>query len=359
MSSRFSLHFADGACKSLPTFTRNSRLMLIAPHPDDEAIACGILLQRARRAGAAIRVVYATDGDNNPWPQRFLERKWYISAADRKRWGELRRQEALAALSVLDIDLSCAEFLALPDQGLTELLARDCRPTLARFEKVITDWAPTDLLIPSTADTHPDHNAVAVMLRLVLGNVSPSFAQMSVWSYAVHGASSRCFGRAAKRQQSESEAALKAAAIACHKTQLKLSRKRFLSYVDRPECFLRLDQTAALQTGSVRILARERHTLHLQLRRGLNLIGRSPPRLFIFGCDASGAAVCLTMRVPFGSTVAIPVIMFPSDHTIFVKLERRTVFFDEAGWLEVPAVSHPLGISAASRELEEALLAIH
>ena len=92
--------------------------MLIAPHPDDEALACSVILQQAVRAGAAIRVVYVTDGDNNPWPQRALERRWRLSASDRKRWGKLRRSEALAALRDLGIHPSDVQFLGLPDQGL-------------------------------------------------------------------------------------------------------------------------------------------------------------------------------------------------------------------------------------------------
>jgi LmbE family N-acetylglucosaminyl deacetylase len=32
--------------------------------PDDEALACSIILQHAVRAAAAIRVIYATDGDD-------------------------------------------------------------------------------------------------------------------------------------------------------------------------------------------------------------------------------------------------------------------------------------------------------
>ncbi|PYI83224.1 MAG: hypothetical protein DMF09_12355, partial [Verrucomicrobia bacterium] len=67
----------------VPAFSSSSRLILFAPHPDDESLACSILLQRAVRAGAAIRVVYATDGDDNPWPQRVLERKWRLDATDR------------------------------------------------------------------------------------------------------------------------------------------------------------------------------------------------------------------------------------------------------------------------------------
>src|ERR1700730_7004008 len=116
-----------------PEFVSTSRLMLVAPHPDDEALACSIILQRAVRAGAAVRVIYATDGDDNPWPQRVLERKWRLNAADRKRWGKLRCSEALAALRAVGVRASDARFLALPDQGLTNLLKCDCRSTLERF----------------------------------------------------------------------------------------------------------------------------------------------------------------------------------------------------------------------------------
>ncbi|PYK76748.1 MAG: hypothetical protein DME38_15975 [Verrucomicrobia bacterium] len=70
-----------------PTFHIRSRLMLIAPHPDDEALACSVILQKAVRAGAAIRIIYVTDGDDNPWPQRAVERRWRLSASDRERWG--------------------------------------------------------------------------------------------------------------------------------------------------------------------------------------------------------------------------------------------------------------------------------
>src|SRR5205814_4086603 len=176
-----------------PTFTPDSRLMLFAPHPDDEALVCSIILQHAVRADAPIRVVYATDGDDNPWPQRVLERKWRLNAADRKRWGKLRRAEALGALRILGVSASSVRFLALPDQGLTDLLKCDCRSALERFRTVIRNWSPTHLLVPSIADTHPDHSALAVMLRLVLAEFFSDRPQMSVWSYAVHGRSAAFF----------------------------------------------------------------------------------------------------------------------------------------------------------------------
>src|SRR2546430_3755034 len=116
-----------------PTFTSKSRLMLIAPHPDDEALACSVILQRAVRAGAAVHVLYATDGEDNPWPQRVVERRWRLKAADRKRWGKLRRVEALAALGTLGVRPADARFLGLPDQRLTDLLITYCRSVFEQF----------------------------------------------------------------------------------------------------------------------------------------------------------------------------------------------------------------------------------
>ena len=69
----------------------SDRVLVLAPHPDDESIACGGLLLAARAVGAARCVVVVTDGDNNPWPQRWIEKRWRIDARARARWGARRR----------------------------------------------------------------------------------------------------------------------------------------------------------------------------------------------------------------------------------------------------------------------------
>ena len=357
----------------VPAFTSGSRLLLFAPHPDDESLACSILLQRAVRAGATVRVVYVTDGDDNPWPQRVLERKWRLNANDRRRWGKLRRTEALAALRVLGVNSSAARFLALPDQKLTATLMCDCQSTLERFAEIIADWRPTDLLVPSISDTHPDHNALAVMLRLVL---SESFSdllatrQMAAWSYVVHGRSPAFFVRAETICQSHCETATKLRAIRCHKTQLKLSRKRFLAYAGRQEHLVKLgarDETIA--DGSIISAFRLPHSLRVELRLCPKAMRMAEPALFVLGRSEAGALRCATMRVParsssiemldsaslddlsqaeycgnaFAGQLTVPVSIFSSASAIFVKLERRSWFFDEAGWLEtLPAESRPI-----------------
>jgi len=357
----------------VPAFTSRSRLLLFAPHPDDESLACSIVLQRAVRAGAMVRVVYVTDGDDNPWPQRVLERKWRLSATDRRRWGRLRRTEALAALRVLGVNGSAARFLALPDQKLTAMLAGGGQCALERRAGIIADWGPTDLLLPSISDTHPDHSALAVMLRLAL---SESFSgtmatgQMAVWSYVVHGKSPAFFDCAEKICHSHSEAATKLRAIRCHKPHLKLSRKRFLAYASRPERLVKLGaRHKTVVDGSITSVFRLPHSLRVELRLSPKAMRISEPALFVFGRDQAGALRCVTLRVPARSSrikvldsasldsvaegqyrgnalaghLTIPVSIFSSASAIFVKLERRSWFFDEAGWLEIPpAESQPI-----------------
>lgn len=337
--------------------------MLIAPHPDDEALACSVILQRATRAGAAIRVVYATDGDDNPWPQRILERKWRLNEADRKRWGNLRRAEALAALRVLNVHASATRFLGLPDQGLTKLLITDCRTAVERLTTSITDWAPTHLLIPSAHDTHPDHNALAVMLRLLLAKLHSSAPAMSVWTYSVHGQSNAFFGRAQKLQQSDPETAIKEQAIRCHKTQLKLSRRRFLAYATRSEYFLQLGLgESSVADGPIRSISRQADVLGVRLALSTKLMRATYAALLILGHDVMERVRCVRMQVPgqdsavevldcqtrerlylaqyhgdaFKGHFSIPLDIFSPAHALFVKLERRSWFFDEAGWLETP-----------------------
>ena len=338
----------------------DSRLMLIAPHPDDEALACSIMLQRAVDAGASVRVVYATDGDDNPWPQRLLERKWFITSADRARWGKLRQSEALAALQVLGVKADQAVFLGLPDQGLTNLLRTDCRATVEQLAAIIRDWSPTHLLVPSVADTHPDHSALAVLLRLVL--TENSELQTTTFSYAVHGTSAAFLERAERFAPTNAETETKVRAILCHKTQIKLSRKRFLSYARRPERFVKFHEGERPRAdGAIREVVRHSNVLSLTLRLSPKLVRTTETTLFLLGHDSTGAPRCIKTRLPrrsceaemvncsadlrttgryrgnlFGGEFEIPVGLFSSPRPLFVKLERRSLFFDEAGWLEIP-----------------------
>ncbi len=205
--------------------SERDRVLVLAPHPDDESIACGGLLLAARDAGAPRRVVVVTDGDNNPWPQRWIEKRWRIDAAARARWGARRRAEVQAALDVLGVDVDERHFLGLPDSGLTALLMRDSRLE-AEIGAHIEQFQPTHIALPALEDGHPDHSAVHVATRLAVARVA---APVRLLCYAVHGV--KAGAGAAVVALSAAQQAAKREAILRHETQMRLSGGRFLRFV--------------------------------------------------------------------------------------------------------------------------------
>lgn len=225
----------------LPGFSAHDRVLVAAPHPDDEAIATGGVLQAARAAGAACRVIVVTDGDNNPWPQRWIEKRWHIGAADRARWGARRRSEALAALDVLGVDASDARCLGFPDLGLTDVLMSGGGLLETRLAAELREFRPTCLFLPALGDRHPDHSAVHVMLQLAWREAG--FDPPQTFAFGVHGTApgpDDVLLRLTPQQQ-----ASKRAAIERHETQMRLSRRRFVAYARSEERFRRVDALAS------------------------------------------------------------------------------------------------------------------
>lgn len=213
------------------TFPAASRLLVFAPHPDDETLATGELIQLALAAGAAVRVVFATDGDNNPWPQRWSERRWHIGAADRARWGSRRRSEALVALAELGVGAESARFLGWPDLGLTENLERD-DTAIDTLAAEIGSFQPTHVAMPSLHDRHPDHGALRVMVELA---IRKAHAQCVCLGYVVHGRTADSGDWLLPRDQERHRR--KREALLAHGSQISLSRRRLLRWASQPESF--------------------------------------------------------------------------------------------------------------------------
>lgn len=206
------------------------RTLIVAPHPDDDAIAAGGLIQRAVASGARVGVVFATDGDRNPWPQRFSERKLFIGAEDRASWGRMRRSEALEALARLGVTAEAAHFLGFPDQKISSFARAGRSEILDALHAVIDDFDPTLIVCPSSRDLHADHRALAWYVHRAAGQSRP------IVTYVIHGdpVEERMAVRLALTPR---EQLWKRQAIECHKSQLLLSRERFLSYARPVESF--------------------------------------------------------------------------------------------------------------------------
>ena len=120
------------------------RVLVLAPHPDDEALGCGGTLLLHRAQGDPVKAVFVTDGEAGD-PRGLYRGRDYRA---------LRRAEARRAAQVLGV--GALEFWGLPDGALAA--AAGLRPRLARL---LEEERPDIVYRPSPEDPHPDHRALA------------------------------------------------------------------------------------------------------------------------------------------------------------------------------------------------------
>jgi LmbE family N-acetylglucosaminyl deacetylase len=217
------------------SFSKSDKVLIVAPHPDDESLGTGGLLQRIFTQKIPVRILFATNGENNPWAHRYWERRWRLGPEERARWGQRRRAEALDAIGTLGGKPDCARFLNLPDWGITDLLMRGDPELSLLIDEEIQDWEPTMALIPTMVDAHRDHSALSVAFSMALD--SPSGSSIRVWEYLVHKSQVPLIQEPVRLHLSVEEVECKRKAILCHETQVALSRRRFTSFAKTEETY--------------------------------------------------------------------------------------------------------------------------
>lgn len=129
----------------------NHKVLVLAPHPDDESLACGGALILHAQKKDPVKIVFLTDGAQADTQNEYAE-DTYI---------RLREQEATAACTILGlIDL---EFWRIPDRTLSTNEA-----TMARLAQLVNTYQPTLIYAPSPLEFHPDHRATAAILWQVV-----------------------------------------------------------------------------------------------------------------------------------------------------------------------------------------------
>ncbi|HEY4641733.1 MAG TPA: PIG-L family deacetylase [Thermoanaerobaculia bacterium] len=245
------------------------RVLVVAPHPDDDAIACSGLLQRARE----VRVLFVTDGERNPWPQHFRYRKLFIDANDRARWAAVRRAEARNAMARLGLSDDCARFLGFADQSLMSSARRGDRALLDALEGEIREFQPALIVSPSSFDAHYDHRAIAWYVHQVVYDKLSACRDearhdklracrtppLPIVTYVVHGDGPQSRVQFTIELTAD-EQACKRDAIRCHESQLLLGRDRFLSYATPREQFYRAEHDVVrVESWLETMLKRVRH----------------------------------------------------------------------------------------------------
>lgn len=189
-------------------FGSADRILVLAPHPDDEVLGCAGAIQAARRQNLPVKIVYFTYGDNNEWAFLLYSRHPVLAPAAMRAMGEIRHAEAMAAGRALGVAATNLVFLGYPDYGTLQIWNRHWgaepphrsmltrvaavpyadafRPgapykgeeILADLETIFRDFRPTHVFVSHPADHHLDHRSLYLFARVALwelaGEIRPA-----------------------------------------------------------------------------------------------------------------------------------------------------------------------------------------
>lgn len=200
---------ADWPITTADALLRGQRLLVLAPHPDDESLGCGALLVAAF-AGPGAHVVCLTDGSASHPGSRTVP----PDALARIRRKEL--SDAVANLGGTDKDIT---WLGAPDSAL-----RPEHGASAALTDLLRSGVFGLVLAPSPLDPHCDHVVAADIGRKIVAEAPQmQLAFYPIWSrWHAKVSTPHPAGTRAWRLAAGAAAARKTAAIAAHRSQAGL-----------------------------------------------------------------------------------------------------------------------------------------
>ena len=210
-------HSASAPHPSWPAIhlASDDRILVLAPHPDDEVLGCGGVIQDAVAMGLPLRVVFLTYGDNNQWSFLVYRKHPVFIPAAVRQMGLVRHDEAVAADRVLGLSPDQLTFLGYPDFGtlrIWEAHWRDRPPfrsmlthvtevpypnarrrgasyageeVLKDLTEIVREFRPTKVFVSHPGDHMPDHAALYLFTRVALWDLEPAL-RPEVYPYLVH-----------------------------------------------------------------------------------------------------------------------------------------------------------------------------
>ena len=201
---------------ALAPFKSNERILILAPHPDDESIACAGIIQKALSAGAQVRVVYLTNGDHNELAFIVYEKRIVVRQGAFVYMGQVRQKESTKAMKFLGLAEKDLVFLGYPDYGTFEIFCKywqtdkPFRDRLTRISSVpykdnpaygakyvgeniladltkqILDYQPNKIFVSHPADVNVDHKSLYLFLQIALSDLQARMAKPEIYPYLVH-----------------------------------------------------------------------------------------------------------------------------------------------------------------------------
>jgi len=273
------------------------RLLVVAPHCDDEVLGAGGLIQAALRQGMDVRVVIVTAGDGYRRAAVAESQRIFPTSRDFLALGERRYSESLLALSRLGLHPGQVTFLGYPDGGLSSLwwehweqerpyrspyTGQEYNPypfnssvpysgevLLRQLREIVGNEHPDLIVMPHPNDEHPDHHTLSVFMALAveMERARDESYEPRLLGYLVHyglypqpmgfrpGESLlpprrlRQVGEWLQFPLSATELANKRKAIEAYDSQQRVLRSYLLSFIRRNEMFMSIEN--AIEVGFI------------------------------------------------------------------------------------------------------------
>ncbi len=185
------------------------RILILAPHPDDEIVACGIAAMRATAAGAAVFVLYLTSGVPPIEAQWRWRRQRYPAMVTR------RQSEAIRAAALLG--LRPMGFRNAPARRLVADLDAAAADIAAAVEKCRAQT----LWVPAFEGGHQDHDAANALAASFARDVP--VCEFAAYNFAGGRVRAGAFFNAAGGEETiaatRAEAERKRRALACYASE--------------------------------------------------------------------------------------------------------------------------------------------
>ncbi|MCL5410852.1 MAG: PIG-L family deacetylase [Patescibacteria group bacterium] len=191
---------------------KGEKVIIFAPHPDDETLATGGLIAKALQNGAEVKVVIVTNGDGYLFSTMRDYKKIHPGSQDYIQEGYRREGESKRALKILGLEETNVYFLGYPDMGLKKLLSDFYQspyksPTTkssqtpystsyrqnasytgenlqADMADIIKKFSPEVIIASSSLDIHPDHAATGIFVQKAVDKISGQ--KPTIYYYLIH-----------------------------------------------------------------------------------------------------------------------------------------------------------------------------
>ncbi len=189
LSYLFFTYFNVSEYPNIPGIKSSDRILIFAPHPDDESLATAGIIKKAVEKNATVSVVMVTDGSGAASAKELSKYLQKTNNSNTTDLVELRHQEAINAMKELGLNENSLIFLNYPDAGLRAMFEdywdydqpyksymefnqlnhsiynfsyqKDVPYTGANLvqnlDQIIKDFKPTIIFYPDGWDEHRDH----------------------------------------------------------------------------------------------------------------------------------------------------------------------------------------------------------